>query len=227
MTTRAVIFDLWGTLVDEGRTTWIPTAQQMAATLGVSSEALTRAWADTRLARSSGQLPTITANVEAIAGLLNIAPSRALLEQATEAHRAYVRAHCVLRPDALETFQRLHTRGLPLGLITNCGPEEPAIVEAGPLGPLLTFGAFSFRVGLLKPDLRIFQLCAAKLGVPPQDCLYVADGDSNEFTGATAAGLRPLLIRMDYSIADSFRFTAAQWPGPRISFLSEVLDHLL
>jgi putative hydrolase of the HAD superfamily len=39
----------------------------------------------------------------------------------------------------------------------------------------------------MKPDPRIFQLACKRLGLQPEDCLYVGDGGSNEFTAAKEA----------------------------------------
>jgi putative hydrolase of the HAD superfamily len=50
----------------------------------------------------------------------------------------------------------------------------------------------SCETGLVKPDPEIFKLCAARLGVRPEDCLYVGDGGSDELRGASTVGMTPV-----------------------------------
>ena len=50
----------------------------------------------------------------------------------------------------------------------------------------------SCETGLVKPDPEIFMLCSARLGVHPEDCLYVGDGGSDELRGASMVGMTPV-----------------------------------
>lgn len=68
----------------------------------------------------------------------------------------------------------------------------------------------------MKPDLRIFQLAASRLGVEPIECFYVGDGADDELDGARAVGMDAILLRPgDTSPPPG-------WPGPEVSSLSEV-----
>ena len=86
--------------------------------------------------------------------------------------------------------------------------------------PLIDEAILSCSVGLTKPDPRTYQLVCQRLDVSPQRCLYVGDGGSRELTGATAMGMRAVLIRAPYD--DSVGGYREEWPGQRISTLSEV-----
>ena len=50
----------------------------------------------------------------------------------------------------------------------------------------------SCEIGIKKPDLRVYELCAEKLGVNADECLSVGDGGSNELQAAKEAGMKPL-----------------------------------
>jgi putative hydrolase of the HAD superfamily len=62
---------------------------------------------------------------------------------------------------------------------------------------------FSWELGLLKPDPRIFALAAEKLTVRPGECLYLGDGGHRELEGARAAGMVPVLTT---------EYIAGLWP---------------
>ena len=79
-------------------------------------------------------------------------------------------------------------------------------------------------VGMKKPDPQIYLLVCEKLGVNPEDCVYVGDGGSNELTGAAGVGMYPVMIQdpgedEDTHVVDKEK----SWNGPVISTLNEIL----
>jgi putative hydrolase of the HAD superfamily len=102
------------------------------------------------------------------------------------------------RPDAIDVLSQLRSRGLKIGLISNCSPETPIIWEDTPFPPLFDAVMFSSSVGVKKPDSHIYHLAVDKLAVKPEDCLYIGDGDSQELSGAAGVGMDPVMIRVAY-----------------------------
>ena len=80
----------------------------------------------------------------------------------------------------------------------------------------------------MKPDHRIFQLACTRLGVEPEDCLYVGDGGSDELTAAKECGMHPVLIRVPYGDApwDNEEREGEGWVGDRIASIPEVMGLL-
>ncbi len=65
---------------------------------------------------------------------------------------------------------------LRLGVITNGdGDQQRAKLAALGLGPVFEVVIASGDAGCAKPDPRIFDLAAARLGLPPGRCLFVGD----------------------------------------------------
>ena len=50
----------------------------------------------------------------------------------------------------------------------------------------------SGAVGIAKPDTRIFLMAAEKLGVKPEECVFVGDGFRTDIRGAKKAGMNPV-----------------------------------
>jgi putative hydrolase of the HAD superfamily len=86
---------------------------------------------------------------------------------------------------------------------------------------LIDEAILSCSVGMKKSDPRIYELACQRLQVSPDRCLYVGDGGSSELTGATEMGMHAVLIRAPYD--DTIGGYREEWPGQRISTLSEVL----
>lgn len=229
MAIRAVIFDLFGTLVDN----WPVAALNdlhawVAARLGAPAEPFIREWLDTWDARNRGDLPTLADNLCVICQRLGLPePSPTLLAE-IEQHRLQVaRRMFVVRPDAVPTLQSLKSRGLRLGMISDCSWEVPVVWRESPLAPLFDAAVFSVTARLKKPDRRIYELICQHLGVVACECAYVGDGGSRELSGAAAVGMRAIMIRTPHDQSSAVhRMDGEDWPGETISALSQLLDLL-
>ena len=111
-------------------------------------------------------------------------------------------------------------------MVTDCSSEVPAIWPSTCFAPLFDIAIFSCRVGLKKPDPRIYNLAVEGLGIESEDCLYVGDGSSQELTGAASVGMSPVLIRdLDENSTEVHRVDAEgeKWEGQVITSLKQVL----
>jgi putative hydrolase of the HAD superfamily len=83
-----------------------------------------------------------------------------------------------------------HRAGGRAALLSNSGPEVMARVRADhPLEARFDAVVISCEVGLAKPDPRIYRLCLERLGLPPQEALFVDDRLDN-IEAAALVGLR-------------------------------------
>jgi putative hydrolase of the HAD superfamily len=81
-------------------------------------------------------------------------------------------------------------RGLRLGVITNGdGGQQQAKLTALGLRSAFEVVVCSGDVGFAKPDRRIFELAADRLGLSPGHCLFVGDRRDSDALGALAAGM--------------------------------------
>ena len=76
----------------------------------------------------------------------------------------------------------------------------------------------SVEFGIKKPDCRIFEHAASRLGVKTRDCIYVGDNPGEDYEGAIGAGMEMVLIDRDGKYQD---FT-----GNRIRRLTELISWL-
>lgn len=223
---RAVIFDLFGTLVPtlsyEGHDRILA---RMADLLAAPVPAFTEGWVRTGWQRSVGEFQSAEACLRHICQALGIDPDEEAVAEAAGLRLDFIRRGLTPRPDAVETFAQLRRLGLKVGLVSNCSSDVPHLWEMTAFAGLLEAPVFSCAVGLRKPDPRIYHLACERLGVSPGECLYVGDGGSQELSGALAVGMDPVQIRdLQESPADAERENREPWPGPVIEALSEILD---
>jgi putative hydrolase of the HAD superfamily len=212
---RAVVFDLWQTLVVFPHEEAVSFYRGMAQSLGVPYERFDEVWDRARPQRSLGP---IAENAKAVCAELGFEGD---VEELLGRRRTWVRrALLVPRTGAIETLAELRRRGHLLGLITVCSEHEAEVWEETPLAEAFDVTVFSCLVGVSKPDPRIYEIACERLDVEPEDCLFVGDGANDELIGAERAGMAAVQLR---SPGEWLTPEAEAWPGARIETLEQLL----
>ena len=226
---RAIIFDLYGTLVDDLRypdrqeVKYLRWSSEAACILGVRSEDFVQAWSDTVLRQSVGEIGTSREAYAFICDKFDVDVSDGQLGGAVAAGLKYVNRALTPRAGVVEALAKLRDDGVKIGLISNCLADTSMLWPETPLAPLFDVAVLSYEVGLMKPDPGIYTLACNRLGVEPNDCLFIGDGGSGELTGATNVGMDAVLIRAPDDTENGDR---EDWRGARISSVAEVLGLL-
>lgn len=98
-------------------------------------------------------------------------------------------------PEAAELFDRLTARGMVIGLASNYDRRLRSVVCGRPeLSPLRERVVVSSEVGFRKPAPEFFRAVVAAAGCRADQIVFVGDDVGNDFRGATAAGLRAVLL---------------------------------
>ena len=108
--------------------------------------------------------------------------------------RAWV-ADAVNEPDlGMErVVKQLKEEGIKVGLLTNSVPEFWPVIERTINTNLFDYIVDSSQVGIRKPDERIYELTARKLGVSTSSCVMIDDLFHN-IKGAEQAGMAGILF---------------------------------
>jgi putative hydrolase of the HAD superfamily len=92
-------------------------------------------------------------------------------------------------PGAVKLLDEL-SRKVKIGVVSN-GLPDVQYRKLDTLGLRHRFNCIilSEEIGIRKPDPRIFLLAAAKIGIQPQECLYIGDSYARDIVGAGQAGM--------------------------------------
>jgi putative hydrolase of the HAD superfamily len=222
---KAVIFDLFGTLVDDFGSSVGQMHHEMAAALAVPYEQFITLWGQTTKRRIIGAFETVEANIKYVCDTIKVSPSAEQLEKAVEIRMKYIRQALRPRPDAISTTSELKNKGHKIGLLSNCSIEIPILWQETAFANLFNATVFSSRERLKKPDTRIFNLACERLGAMSASCLYIADGEDHELKAAASVGLHAVLIRTSsQKNRGELHQEARDWQGPSIDSLKEVLQ---
>ena len=219
----AVIFDFFGTLTPGiPAEAWLDHASQLAAVMGVDGPAVHQAMYESFPERATGALGDLRRTIQVIADRLGAQLTSDQLDAACRVRRRVERQISTLREDAVPTIAWLRARGLKIGVLSDCTVELSECWAELPLSALVDAVVLSCTAGFRKPDPRLFELVTARLGVDPQDCLYVGDGGGNELTAARAAGMRAVLLAADDWATSSVYDREREWNGDRIASLKDL-----
>ncbi len=218
---RAVIFDLFGTIVD-GFASTARFQDEFAAALGVPQEGLMAHWRQLTDRRTLGEFQTIEESIGHVCKLMGVTVSVEQINKAVDTRLRLTQRALTPRPDAISTFESLKAADLKIGLLSNCSIEIPIVWPETKLAEWFDAAVFSSRERIKKPAPELYQIICTRLGVTPEQCMYVGDGENFELTAAREIGMHPVLIRTAKSHSE-IRREAREWQGATISALAELL----
>lgn len=219
---RAVIFDLFDTLVPGGsRTARDAVSHLMADDLGVDREQFAALFRDAFRQRWDGSLGSLEQTISTLAVQCGGAPDSRTVRRAAERRLDFTRRQITPTPQLLELLAALQADGWELGLVSNCSAEVPMLWQENPISAWIKLPVFSCEVGLCKPDLRIFLRAAQALWTPPERCVFVADGVGGELPGAQAVGMQTVRVQAD-GVDHATYGTVGPWTGPTIDSIHDL-----
>ena len=187
---KAVIFDMFETLVSlfDGKTYF---SENMAADLGVSEEAFRKPWHATENDRTLGKI-TIEEGIGVALQALGIFSEEKVSFIDGKRLEALTDTFSMIPEESDQLLIRLHEKGIKTGLISNCFSDEAKFIKESRLFPLFDEVMLSYEQGIGKPDPEIYRQMIGKLGVRPDECIYVGDGGSRELFTAKELGMKPV-----------------------------------
>ena len=221
---KAVIFDLYGTLVGNfSRKGYDLVQKKMAKILNVPYPKFWQTMGETLKDRSLGDYHSVEANLVEVCRRLGVVADRTQIEKTVALNYEFTRNSIIPEPKVLEALDLLKQRSLHIGLITNCNANVPLLFPESLLAQYIDVPVFSCEERVKKPSRGIYQIACERLKVKPYECLYVGDGSGRELTGAAAVGMLPILKRVDLTdVYDPHRPEVENWHGIAIDEISEL-----
>lgn len=220
---KAVIFDMFETLITHYNCP-LYFGAQMAKDAGIPVETFQALWRPTECDRTIGKM-TFEEIIERILKENNCY-SKELLDKILE-KRIATKQECFrhLHPEIIPMLQELKSRGLSIGLISNCFSEEVAPIKESPLFPYFDAPFLSYEQGVQKPDEAIFLGCMKHLSVEASQCVYVGDGGSMELETAKRLGMKAVQA-VWYLKAGTFQPTTRMKEFPQAETPLDILNYI-
>jgi putative hydrolase of the HAD superfamily len=132
----------------------------------------------------------------------------------------------VPRSDVKETILELKRRGYLMGIIANTITETeiPDWIEQDDLTDYLFPVVLSSKVGIRKPNPKIYLDAAEQIGVLPSQCAYIGDNPVRDVQGAQLAGYGMMIILVEPDTLKKEPPTGDLKPDGYINACRELLD---
>ena len=217
---RLVLFDLDGTLVDSvGDLAWCGNAMRERLGLPVHDEQAARSWVGNGLERFVKRVLTGEMDAEPVADLYERG-----LEIFRELYAAHASDRSALYPGVIETLQRLSTKDLKLGCVTN--KPEPftsrLITEMG-LDSYFELVVAGNTTARKKPDPMPLHYAADHFGLEYDRCLMVGDS-SNDVVAARAAGFAIVCVPYGYNHGQDIRHSNPDLVVENLTLLADLFS---
>jgi HAD superfamily hydrolase (TIGR01549 family) len=102
-----------------------------------------------------------------------------------------------VEPDIAETLGKLKDSGIKLGIVSNTFVSSSSLdrhLEQLSLLEFFEFTMYSYQFDFRKPDHRIFNIAAEKVGEEPANIVFVGDRIDKDIEPSMQAGMQPVLI---------------------------------
>ena len=186
---KAVVFDLFETLITEwGHKKY--TKREMCADLGVDKAAFDPFWEEKEEERYIGKI-SFEDSILYACEQCGKKPEQEIFEKVI-AERVRTKAECFrfIQPELFQLLKALREQGLKTAILSNCSSEEVTVIRESELYQYFDEVILSFEVGMKKPDACIYEEALRRLGIMPDECIFVGDGGSRELEGAKSAGIK-------------------------------------
>lgn len=213
---RALLVDLFSTLIPGGHVERADVHREMAQILGVEPDAFAAAFDATVYERFVGLYGDLPSTLRELARRSGGRPADNQLLKAAALRRALARQLIRAAPvSTLSALAKVRALGWRTGLVSNITSETQLQWPHSALSQYFEVTAFSSEVGAAKPEPAIYLAACTGLGIDPTDCVYVADGSDNELQGAESLGIYAIRTT-EHANSDP------SWTGPTISSFAEL-----
>jgi putative hydrolase of the HAD superfamily len=189
VTVKAVLFDLFDTLVAESRTP--PTrASTLGGALGLEDRPFRVEWQARRPLVVSGRLSFAEALTQISMRLIGSVDTAAVEGICEQRIREKAIVFAAIDDGVAALVSQLRGQGLRLAVISNCFAEDVSAWPDCVLSQEFHCSVFSCSAGVTKPDPEIYRTAMRQLGVDPEAAIFVGDDGDRELFGAARVGLR-------------------------------------
>ena len=124
-----------------------------------------------------------------------------------------------LIPGSLETLKTLKDEGYRIGIISDTWPYIGKRIHAFKLDEYVDQYTYSYELGVLKPNVLMFQDALEKSGFKPEECIFIDDQIKN-LEAAGSLGIHPVQI-VYHEGAETGEYPMIQKPSDILNLIKQ------
>jgi HAD superfamily hydrolase (TIGR01662 family) len=190
MAIKAILFDFWGTLAENG--TYSPTKGTLRILrVPMGYKEFIVKFEDAFFTKS---YPTQEDGFMAVCDAFRVRPLPIVISKLIglwNKNKLFAKPY----PDTVETLMMLKEKGIKLAIVSNTqkGAVEE-VLEKHDLKKYFDAIVLSYQHGLLKQHGKLYEVALKELGVKKDEALVVGDSIETDLEGAKAAGIKGILL---------------------------------
>ncbi len=186
---KAIIFDLWDTLIYADVEDPRPRAQRLLGWQDRPFEEFMEKFQHAYMTRPFHSLYDAFAYVCEDFGVKDSSVRKKLVSIWEEES-----GHIYLYPESEEVLQDLKSKEYRLGLLSNGSFHTKNVLDSAGISLYFNAVIISYQVGYVKPDGRIYREMLRRLDSRPEETMMVGDRIVDDVEGARTVGIRPVLL---------------------------------
>jgi len=93
----------------------------------------------------------------------------------------------------IDLIKKLKSKGYVISALSNTHKDDAEVYKINKVYDIFDHVVLSCEVGLVKPDPKIYELCAKKMGLSPEECVFIDDSSKN-LPSAKELGMKIILF---------------------------------
>ncbi len=187
---KAILFDFWGTLVDNGARGPTKGTLQILRVPVEYKDFIGRF--ETVFFTQS--FPTQEDAFKAVCDSFNVRPYPIVISKLIglwNKNKLFAKAY----PETVEVLAHLKSQKIKLAVVSNTNQDAvEEILEKLGLSQYFDAVVLSYKHGVLKQDGELYEIALKELGVAKKDALVVGDALETDIEGANKAGIKSILL---------------------------------
>ena len=207
---KALIFDLYDTLVNLDMTMYSKAFDEISKKLKIKLPSLIEAWKKTSQRAIIGEITTNRQRIEETLENLNLKLEDKKVIELTKIYEKYLLKSVSLYDGVVDMLKEFKFQyGFKLGLLSNATCSVHTVMRHLDIEKYFDVAVYSYREKIRKPDPKIFLLTCKRLKVQPKEAVFIGDGAGGELEGALKAGLSAIALKHDRNKYENTKIPSA------------------
>lgn len=194
MKIRGFLFDLYDTLAEIRKSDYLDAKGRIALRAGVKVSDFIDAWKKFTKPSARGEIKSVSERVVLTLSNMGIDIDSTFADELAKIEIDLQEKHIHLLEGCEITLAELKKMNMKIGLVTNTSSVSRNVLSLLGIKQYFDCEIYSYEIGVLKPDVAIYNLAASRLGLRNHEVIFVGDGNDQELDGAKEAGMLAIKI---------------------------------
>ena len=223
---KGIAFDLYDTLIHLENEEYNARQTLFANEIGAPADTVKSIWKKHIQSRMRGDIVTLRDMIKVLLDELEVKYNEAFLSKLEQMQVETLMETIRFYPDVDKLLETLKQKGFIVSLLSNTSHNSENVLEIIPWKHYFDYMILSHKIGIIKPDPRIYLIASGAMGILPEECLFVGDGGSMELDGASSVGMITAKVVQEGQSKSFVRSETADYIIDSVHRIPELVDSI-